>query len=215
MTNPQRLPLLLLLALTLIAASSSVAGGKSKAAACIPKGAKTLAASSRVRVYRDAAPGPSQGRAAPFYGCLKSSGKSSRIGPVKRGGNASMSGPFGFRSTWAGAIESLQIGDTTWIYAAARNIQSDYGRRCLVGSADQAGQLPAVRVLLIDDNTEALAWAAITPSPTGHAPLIGACDTRGTRVLDSGAGVEIKTLELHGSTLSWGNAGGPQTAQLH
>jgi hypothetical protein len=125
-----------------------------------------------------------------------------------------MSGPFGFKSTWAGAIESRQAGATTWVYVVARNIQAGHGKRCLVGSANQDGQLPAVRVLLIDSKAEALVWVAITPSPTGRAPLIGACDTQGTRVLDSGAGVEIKTLELHGSTVSWVNAGGPRSAQL-
>jgi hypothetical protein len=213
MTNLQRAPLLLLLALMIISASPSAAAGPSKAM-CSPKGTKTLAASSRVRIYR-AAPTPSQGRAVSFYGCLKSSGKSGRIGPVKRGGgNASMSGPFGFKSTWAGAVENRQVGDTTWVYVAARDIQAGGGKHCLVGSADRGAQRPAVRVLLIDDRAEALVWAAITPSPTGRAPLIGACDTRGTRVLDSGAGVEIKTLELHGSTVSWEDAGGPRTAQL-
>jgi hypothetical protein len=213
MTNPQRLPLLLFAALMIISASPSAAAGPSKAM-CSPKGTKTLAASSRVRIYRGA-PEPSHGQAAPFYGCLKSSGKSGRIGPVKRGeGNASMSGPFGFNSTSAGAIESRQSGDTTWVYAVARNIQADYGKRCLVGSTDQAGQLPTVRILLIHNSAEALVWAAITPSPTGRAPLIGACDTQGTRVLDSGAGVEIKTLELRGSTVTWVNAGGPRSAQL-
>jgi hypothetical protein len=209
MTNPRRVPFILLLSLAIVAVSSSTAGGQSKTA-CSPKGTKTLATSSRVRIYRSA-PGP----ATPFYGCLKSSGKSGRIGPVKRGGEeASMSGPFGFKSTWAGAVESRHAGDTTWVYAAARNIQADYGKRCLVGGSDQAGRLPAMRTLLIDDKAEALVWAVITPSPTGRAPLIGACDTRGARVLDSGAGVEIKTLELHGSTVSWEDAGGPRSAQL-
>jgi len=127
-----------------------------------------------------------------------------------------MSGPFALKATWVGAIEDRRGGKgATQVFAAARDIQTGSAKRCLVGSTDQAGRLLAVRVLLIDAKVGALAWAAITPSATGRAPLIGVCDSRGNRVLDSGPGVEIETLELRGSTLSWVNAAGQRTAQLH
>jgi hypothetical protein len=152
----------------------------------------------------------------PVYGCLKSSGKSRRMGPIQRKGwSASMRGPFALKTTWAGAVENRRPGkDAARVYVTSLDIQTGKGRHCLIGSADRSGQLPAVRLLLID-KAGALAWAAITPSPTGRAPLIGACDSQGNRVLDSGAGVEIKSVALRGSTLSWTNAGGPRSAQLH
>jgi hypothetical protein len=152
----------------------------------------------------------------PVYGCLKSSGKSRRMGPIQRKGwNTSMGSPFALKQTWAGAVEQRRPGqDATRVYVTSLDVRTGKGRRCLIGSADRSGQLPSVRLLLID-NAGALAWAAITPSPTGRAPLIGACDSQGNRVLDSGAGVEIKSVELRGSTLSWTNAGGPRSAQLH
>lgn len=205
----------LLLALSMHAAPAAVAAEKSSAA-CSATGTRTLAANPEVRLYREAPP-PGQGATGPVYGCLKSSGKSRRIGPTqRRGWSASIGGPFALKGTWAAAIEDRQVGkDTTRVFVAVRDIraQTRWGRRCLIGSADRPSQLPAVRLLLVNKDG-ALAWVAITPSPTGRAPLLGVCDAQGTRILDSGAGLEIESVELRGSTLSWMNAGGPRSAQL-
>jgi hypothetical protein len=216
MTNLSRMLLIPLLALLALPGSASALSAGQARAECHPQGTETLAASPQIRIYKGTAPRSPLGRATLVYGCLKSSGKTRRLGPIQlNGGSASMPGPFALKATWASAVEDRQVGqDTTRVYATSRNIQTDKGRRCLIGSADRPSQLPAVRVLLID-KAGALAWAAITPSPTGRAPLIGVCDSQGARILDSGAGVEINTMQLHGSTLSWSNAGGPRSAQLH
>jgi hypothetical protein len=212
-----RIPLaalcVLMLAL-LVQAPPATAVAAASGATCNGVATKTLAANRQVRIYRGAAmPGEGTG---PVYGCLKSSGKSRRMGPLQlKGWDTSMRSPFALKQTWAGAVEQRRPGqDATRVYVTSLDIRKGKGRRCLIGSADRAGQLPSVRLLLID-KAGALAWAAITPSPTGHAPEIGVCDSQGARILDSGAGVEVDSVVLRGSTLSWTNAGGPRSAQLH
>ena len=125
-----------------------------------------------------------------------------------------MRGPFVIKATWTGAIEERKAGSNgAKVFAIAQDVRTGKMRRCLVGSGDRPGRFPAVRYLFID-KTGALAWGAFTASPTGQAPEIGVCDSEGNRILDSGAGVEIDSLELRGSKLSWVDAGGPRSAQL-
>lgn len=201
------------LLLALMCAAPATVAAENSSAMCSAAGTKTLAANPKVRIYRGAAQ-PGKGATGPVYGCLKASGKSRRVGP-RQGKGAVLRGPFALKAAWASAVEVRQPElDATHVYVTSRDIRTGKGRRCLIGSADRSGQLPSVRLLLID-KAGALAWAAITPSPTGHAPLIGVCDSRGARILDSGAGVEIDSVELRGATLSWVNAGGPRSAQLH
>jgi hypothetical protein len=45
--------------------------------------------------------------------------------------------------------------------------------------------------------------------------LAVACDSRGRRVLDHGAGINLKSLALHGSKLTWVDAGVTHSAMLH
>jgi hypothetical protein len=176
---------------------------------------KTLAANSQVRVYRGVAPS-GHGGTAPVLSCLKSSGKSRRLGPLQRlGKSASVRGPFALKATWTGAVEERKAGtNSAKVFVISQDARTGKTRRCLVGSGDRPGRFPAVRHLFID-KTGALAWGAFTASPTGQAPEIGVCDSQGNRILDSGAGVEIDSLELRGSVLSWVNAGGPRSAVLH
>jgi len=197
------------IALALWAAPSAAT---SKPQTCGPSNAATIAGNSQVRVYRQAG----KGTASIVFGCVRGSRKTSRIGPIPPAGRkAVVHGPITVNGKWVAAVEERPDGATGWrVYVTSRNAGTSKGRHCLIGSGDSKSKAPAVRVVLMNANG-GLAWAAITPTPNGRAPIIGACDSQGNRVLDSGAGVEIKTLELHGSTVSWENAGGPRTARLH
>jgi hypothetical protein len=130
------------------------------------------------------------------------------------GHRAAVLGPFALNGKWVGAVEERPHGPSgERVYLISRNVGSGKGRRCLIGSGESADEAPAVRVVLID-KAGALAWAAFTPTPNGRAPMIGACDSRGNRVLDSGAGVEIDSISLIGSMLTWVNAGGTRSERL-
>jgi hypothetical protein len=45
-------------------------------------------------------------------------------------------------------------------------------------------------------------------------PVVGACDADGARVLDHGEGINLHSLELKGSTLTWMDAGETRAAVL-
>lgn len=178
---------------------------------CGPANAPTLAGNSQVRIYRLA----SKGTATTVFGCIRGSSKTTPIGPVASAGpKAAVHPPIALNGKWVGVVEERPVGKTAKrVYVASRNVGSGKGRRCLIGSGDAKSKAPAVRVVLMNQ-AGALGWAAITPTPNGRAPLIGACDSQGNRVLASGAGVEIDTLQLTGSTLHWVDASGPRSAQL-
>lgn len=196
-----------------VALSLSVAPGAAadKSRPCGPTGSSTLAGNSQVRVYRQSV----KGRAQVVFGCIRGSKKTSRIGPiVKAGQKAAMRGPIALNGKWVGAVEERPDGGSgRKIFVASRKIGTGKSRRCLIGSGDPQGKAPAVRVVLIGD-AGALAWGAITPTPDGRAPIIGACDSHGNRVLDSGAGVELNSMSLSNSTLTWTDAGGTRSERL-
>jgi hypothetical protein len=43
---------------------------------------------------------------------------------------------------------------------------------------------------------------------------VARCTPTGTEVLDTGEGIDLHSLSLHGSTLTWTNAGSTHTASL-
>lgn len=62
----------------------------------------------------------------------------------------------------------------------------------------------------------AVAWIASVPAPPGQARiLVCAVDPLGGRLLDSGAAIELRSLELSGSTLTWRNGSVLQSATLN
>jgi hypothetical protein len=57
--------------------------------------------------------------------------------------------------------------------------------------------------------TSSLAWIS-----AGNPTRVFALDSLGMRQLDSGAGIDPRSLELNGSTLTWVKAGASRSAAL-
>ena len=65
-----------------------------------------------------------------------------------------------------------------------------------------------------------LAWVGSTKQTLGGrrgplTPEVGACDSTGEHLLDSSAGIDLQSLALHGSTLTWTDSGETHSAILH
>jgi hypothetical protein len=61
-------------------------------------------------------------------------------------------------------------------------------------------------------SNRSIAWVVLDTSSGNHQVV--AVDAHGRRVLDSGAGLGLESLTLHGSTLTWVNAGVTHSATL-
>jgi hypothetical protein len=178
-------------------------------APCAHRSAKTLAGNSDIRIYSLG------GRGATVFACIRPAGPQVRLGPRHADGwGAALRGPFAIGAPWAGGVEVRQTGlDTDKVYSVARNVRSGRAIHCLIGASGLAGRLPRfARVAL--SRSGVLAWSDVMPGGSAGGQ-IGVCELHGrVRVLDQGAGVVLRSLRLHGSTLTWQDSRGTQSAQI-
>jgi len=180
---------------------------------CGPKQAKTLRQDPDIRLFRAPA---SNDEPPPVLGCLKPDGRSVRLGPLSAQGPiwaSSMTDPYDLSRPWVSGVEvQLRGQDSVRIYSTSRDLRSDARRHCLIGGADRPGQLPRVRRLEMARNGIAV-WAAVIRLGI-QGPQIGACDAGGSRIIAAGAGIEIDSVEVQGTTVRWVEAGNRRTASL-
>jgi hypothetical protein len=191
-----------------VVASAAPRPGAARAARCGPTGAHTLAATPVARIYvtRQA-----------VYGCSGANGKSYRLG--KRGlclpelcvGRIALRGRIA-------AYELKGVGvDTSSAGVLVRSLANG---RVL---ADQAAILnvpgpesfESVRMIVVKRDG-AVAWIAAVSS-IGHPSSLFEVhrgDRQGHALLDSGARIVPRSLRLHGSTITWTDAGMPRSATL-
>lgn len=206
--------LVVLVVLAGLQVSSSWATAKRSGSSCGPTEARTLSGSREIRVYEIAGNDPAGSPS--IFGCIKPSGRPRRIGPVLgHAWSAAISGPFSFATPWVGAIELRQEGqDTARLYSASVSVESGAASRCLIGGGDRPGQLPRVRETFLTPAGR-LAWVALMPDRGSGATLeIGACESSGPNILESGSGIEANSVALKGSTLSWSDSGVQRSARL-
>lgn len=72
-----------------------------------------------------------------------------------------------------------------------------------------------VAVIVVKDNGS-VAWTSEAPfeSPLPEPASLWVHDTDGLRRLDAGAGIDLKSLTLSGSTLAWTSGGVTHTAPI-
>lgn len=225
MIRAKTLPVAVFLGAILIiwaAFGSLAAGWVGKSPICGPANAKTLLADRRVRIYSQLKPGS---REAPLiYGCLVSSGKSRKLSPLpRRSGRGAplMEAPFALNAPWvAGAVHQQTGLDTSRITVGARDLRSGRRRSCAVGGGDHSPRSRGnVKEIVLKQNGS-LAWSGhgrIGDAPGGQFPLpeVVACDSSGEHLLDSGPGVDLHSLKLQGSRLTWTDSGETRSALLH
>jgi hypothetical protein len=169
---------------------------------CGPKLGSTLIQDREIRLYSL--------RSEVKYGCLRASGVSRSLGPIRSGDGvwrASMPGPFAVNAPSVGGIEARVVGqDTVRLFTAARNVRSGKATHCLLGGADRPGQLPLVRRVMLDPEGSVI-WVAIMRLGVA-GPAIGVCESAGSpRILGMGSGIDVASVSLQGSTLTWLDAG--------
>lgn len=186
---------------------------------CGPLTAKTLVANGSGRVYE-----LRTGEHA-IFGCLVSTTRSVKLSPIPRSGSrwgaATMSKPFALNAPWvAGAVHQQTGLDTSRITVVARDLRSGRRRSCPAGGGDHSPRSRGdVKDIALKHNGS-LAWSGHTrigeiAGAQFPPPAIVACDSTGEHVLDSGQGIDLHSLALHGSMLTWIDAGETRSAVLH
>lgn len=200
----------LMLALLTFAASASNAAS---AGGCGPSAAKTVAATSKVRIFEKRLTGTER---ALVYGCLKPGGRPMLLGPhPERGWAANFLRPLVINGVWGGGIEHRVTGrDTGALFTAARSFKSGIVRRhCSIGGGDQPGDFPRIyRRFLAPSGS--FVWAAEIRAGK-RMPQIGVCEAKGPRIIAEEEGIDLNSVTLKGFTLSWTGASGRRSTSIH
>ncbi len=194
----------------------SLAAPTGGSSSCGPTKGKSLVADRQARIY--SLPGPPT-EIQRIFGCLVSTGRSRKLSPILLGrrDSESMSAPFVLQAPWiAGAGWRLRGVDGVTLTARAVNLRTGVSKDCFVGA--RPGTVGRLISIVLKRNGS-LGWAGNgqfgppVRKPPVHEVVV--CDSEGERLLDSGAGINLHSLALHGSTLTWTNAGVTRTAVLH
>ncbi len=190
------------------AASAATPAGAGRTAHCGPAHAHTLVASRAVRIYlvRET-----------VYGCAGASGKSHRLG--KRGfcplqacvGRVALAG-----RTAAYELDTFGV-DTSSSGVVVRNLAN--GRvlmnRGAIWNVPGPESFESVSSIVVKRDG-AVAWIAKVSS-IGHPSALFEVhrdDRQAHDLLDSGPGIAPRSLRLHGSTITWTDAGKTRSATL-
>lgn len=181
---------------------------------CGDRNQKTLAQSPMVRLYEVHPGGREQGV---VYGCLKPNGTPRRLSSdPEKDSFANFLGPFAFNGAWAGGVEHRVIGqDVGKLFTAARNMRT--GRsdgHCLIGGADQPGQLPHVKKRFLT-SAGSFVWAALIPVGAPPGPKIGICHRSRLQIVDEGEEVDLESVRLIGDTLHWRHGSEHRVLKVH
>jgi hypothetical protein len=189
--------------------SGGTAGGSAAAGrTCGPSAGETLARDSRARVYA---------LSGSVYGCTVSGRHAYRLGSAARTIREGRVGPvalagidvaFGLTSygvdTGSAQVVVRRLSD-------GRQLHSDPAVSRF--AAVEAYQSVDAVVVKADG---AVAWIAAEQSIVRHAGTteVQKHDSRGRALLDQSAGIDTRSLRLHGSRLSWRDGGRTRTATL-
>jgi hypothetical protein len=196
-------------ALAAACGSSTAATSTSNAgASCGPAAARTLAASSGARVYV---------QSGAVYACTPRSARRYRLGSAGRCIGGARVGP----AAAAGPVVAYAVtrcGVDTGSATVVVRLLSD-GSQLLDHPALTAAPGPesfqSVGSIVVNRGGAA-AWIATSNSILSHRRITQVVEaTRaGVRALASGAGIDVRSLRLHGSTLSWSAGGASHSARL-
>jgi hypothetical protein len=169
---------------------------------CGPGGARTLASTGNVRVFRIG------GAESPvIYGCLKGASESKLLGPV--GSSSSFEGPFVLSGDSAAGTEVQQIGQDVlkvFVVAADLNPSRTSSTRCEVGQRIVPSDGSRLKTLFVTP-LGTPAWV-VSPSQKSGAPLrIETCSNGKAQILDEGPGISAGSVLLKGALLSWTKLG--------
>jgi hypothetical protein len=176
--------------------ATPVAAGK---ALCGPATAETLASSAQLRVYR-IEPESAKG----VYACGPALRRPVRVGPARSAGHgkgiwfAGLS-KLAINGFWVGASELRTEGiDFGSARVRAINVRTRHLALCRLGQWTNGEGMRVTKVLMARRGT--LIWTGVN----SRKPELGLC-TRSSRIviLDEDSGLQIETVKLSGSLLTW------------
>lgn len=200
------------------AANSTAESGAPKRVHCEPPHGSTLLETRKVRVFAMPAESEGEGSIAgrPVFGCLK------RIGRQRL-----LNAPGEQSGYWFGVDEhALAVHAPLVAYAftayytdshktsvRVRNLNTNATvRGCPAGSGLAPRRLPRVAQIVLNGRG-AIAWS-VEGGTFGTPFAVVACDAGGQHVLDSGEGIDLESLSLQGSVVSWLDDGSRREALL-
>jgi streptogramin lyase len=195
--------------------------GRFKRGHCGPAKGATLLAEPKARIYGVGSNPLEPQEPERIYGCLVSTGHSITLSPLPMTSGwrrPTMYSPFALAAPWAaGAVFQTKGRDSHSHSVTARNLRSGQLKSCYVGSGHSPRSSGRVTSIALKRNGS-FAWAGHgrVGAVTGQFPPreVVACDSKGERLLDSGSGIDLHSLSLHGSELTWTDAGEAQSATL-
>jgi hypothetical protein len=201
-----------ILGLVCLVASSAASGGHGSH--CNPAGSKLVAWDKVIRIFS------LQGeKGERLLGCVEPSGRATQISPSRAGKfRTQLVRPIVVNRAWVAAAQLTQAGrDTHGLAVVSRDLRTRQIKKCNVGSGQspsQAGKV--VRVVLTGNGSVAWAGRGRVGLATKKVPIpqIVACDHNRQRILDSGEGLQLTSLSLHGSSVTWLNSGVEHSATL-
>jgi hypothetical protein len=205
-----RLRLAVVTVLVLVAAcGSSSAKPVARTRTCGPARATTRAASNQARVYQVD---------NTVYGCAEESTHSFRLGNATRTLRESRVGPIAIAGDVAAYGLTAFGVDTVRTQVVVRRL-TDGGQLASFPATSAAGaeSFQLVGSVVVQSDA-AVAWIGQASSIISRGrELIEVHSAAGGHdsVLDSGAGIDPRSLQLHGSTLRWKHDGATRRATLH
>lgn len=175
---------------------------------CGSPSARTLAADAVARVYAEG---------ETVYGCAHG-GRAYRLGASSRSIREGRVGPVALAGVVAAYGLSRYGVDTVAAAVVVRRLSD--GKQLRTASATSRAVGPesseAVTSVVVKRNGS-VAWIGAAGSIIAHRSTeteVNAADRRGERLLDSGAGINARSLRLRGSTLTWVDGGRTRSATL-
>jgi hypothetical protein len=165
--------------------------------------------------------GPRPIEASLAFGCLNPRGQPRLLGSTTSGLTVYRSKRVGLvhadtvvlHAPWIAYTKIVSGIDTWMLYVVAVNLRTNSRRVCAVGLGGPDGGRPAPYVselaLAGDGN---LAWTG--GNQRTSLPTVAACDATGVTVLDDGEGVNLHSLSIRGSRVSWIHSGRRRAALL-
>jgi hypothetical protein len=202
----------------LLSASGASIGGAPNASAgsgaiCGPRKAASILARGGIRVY--ALPAHAGEHSERLFGCLGGATRSYRLNATPRrpvfGEDRSVS--VGTKTITVNApriayTEVFYGRDTSVLAIAVRDLSRGTVAYCKAAFTEAPASVPVIKKIALS-STWSVGWIGRSrpPHESGRSPL-------SPRVIESGEGIDLNSLGLHGVRLTWLNAGTQHSIQL-
>ena len=199
---------------SLLMAISAPAAGKSRSARGPPRAA-TLIAAQGARVYSLAGSDPPWTER--IFGCLRSSQHPWQLSPQDvRQSPRLVAKTAALSRPWAGGLMVLLGVDTHRYTVRARNLRTGALTECEAGGGNAIFKSNTDVKKLVLTVGGAIAWSTerVQRGLNSSGKEILACGANGKQVLDAAEDIDLSSLEVHGTTLTWLDSGTRRRAEV-